>query len=175
MLDAARSYESGITQEKQAVAVKGAGKKYKVMAADAAPAQLSLSLDRWPVPTVCGVYDRDCAHRQAFEQRCGGGRICISLWVLEVVPDLYIQSCEVVLGEISRSTQLKLTRRNRFDSPEAALLAAVTRATRELKTNKRASGLYPEYQSALLRAANWLDDLMQQCDYLLERQVNLFS
>lgn len=157
------------------MATKNAGKKAKVVAAAHAPAQLSLSLDRWPIPLENGLYDRERAHRQAFEQRCGGGRVSINLWVLEVVPDLYIQSSEVVLGEICRSTQLKLTQRNRFDSPEAALLAAVTRATREMKLNKRASGLYPEYQSALLRAANWLDDLMQQCDYLLERQVNLFS
>lgn len=145
------------------------------MAADAAPAQLSLSLDRWPVPLDSGVYDRDAAYHQAFEQRCGHGRVCISLWVLEVVPDLFIQASEVTLGEICRATTLKLTRRNRFDSPEAALLAAVTKAARELKVNRRASGLYPEYQSTLLRAENWLDDLMQQCDYLLERQVKLFS
>jgi len=164
-----------IQEEELRVAPNIVRSKAKVAAAAHASAQLSLSLDRWPIPLANGLYDRDCAHRQAFEQRCGAQRISITLWVLEVVPDLYIQSCELLLGEICRSTKLKLTPRNRFDSPEAALLAAVTKAARELKTNRRASGLYPEYESALLRAANWLDDLMEQCDYLLERQVNLFN
>lgn len=145
------------------------------MAAEITPVQLSLCLDRWPIALDNGLYDETAAHRQAFEQRCGNGRVSISLWVLEVVPDLFIQASEVVLGDICRRTTLKLTRRNRFDSPEAALLAAVTKAARELKTNRRASGLYPDYQSTFLRAENWLDDLMQQCDYLLERQVKLFS
>src|SRR5690606_15481213 len=91
----------------------------------AAVHQLSLSLDRWPVPLADGSYDRESAHRHVFEQRCGGGKVCISLLVLEVVPDLYIQASELVLGEIRRSTALRLTARNRFDSPEAALLASV--------------------------------------------------
>lgn len=138
------------------------------------PRQLALTLDRWPVPLADGNYDRECAHRHVFEQRCGGGKVSIQLLVLEVVPDLYIQASEVVLGELCRATPLRLTRRNRFDSPEAALLTAVLRAMRELKLNRRASGLYPEYETTLLRATNWLDDLMQQCDYLLERQARLF-
>lgn len=99
----------------------------------------------------------------------------IVLWVLEVVPDLYIQACEVVLGPVQRDTPLRLTPRNRYDSPEAALRAAAWKATRELKTNRRASGLYPEHQSTLLRATNWLEDVLRQCDYLLERQVKLFG
>lgn len=137
--------------------------------------QLSLSLDRWPIPLDNGFYDRAVAHRQAFEQRCAGGRVNIVLWVLEVVPDLYIQACEVVLGPVQRDTPLRLTPRNRYDSPEAALRAAAWKATRELKTNRRASGLYPEHQSTLLRATNWLEDVLRQCDYLLERQVKLFG
>ncbi|NLC35820.1 MAG: hypothetical protein GX772_05160, partial [Alcaligenaceae bacterium] len=75
--------------------------------------QLSLSLDRWPVPLDNGLYDRAAAHRQVFEQRCAGGGVYITLWVLEIVPDLYIQACEVVLGEIRRETPLRLTPRNR--------------------------------------------------------------
>lgn len=137
--------------------------------------QLSLSLDRWPAPLGNGLYDREAAHRQAFDQRCAGGRVCIAVWVLEVVPDLYIQACEVVLGDVRRATPLRLTPRNRYDSPEAALRAAVSKASRELKANRRASGLYPQNQTTLLRAANWLDELMRQCDYLLERQVKLFG
>ncbi|HLU00969.1 MAG TPA: hypothetical protein VKZ70_14650 [Burkholderiaceae bacterium] len=137
--------------------------------------QLALSLDRWPVPLPDGSYDRESAHRYGFEQRCGGGRVCINLLVLEVVPDLYIQASEIILGEICKSTALRLSARNRFDSPEAALLASVNRAARELKQSRRASGLYPEYQTTLLRATNWMEDIMQQCDYLLERQAKLFS
>lgn len=137
--------------------------------------QLSLSLDRWPVPLDDGRYDRAAAHRQAFEQRCAGGRICIELLVLEVVPDLYIQACDVQLAEVRSSTLLRLTPRNRHRSPEEALKAAAHKAMRELKANRRASGLYPESQSALLRASNWLEDILQQCDYLLDRQVNLFG
>lgn len=141
----------------------------------AAACQLALSLDRWPVPLPDGSYDRENAHRYSFEQRCGGGRVSINLLVLEVVPDLYIQASELVLGDVCRGTALRLTARNRFDSPEAALLASVNRAARELKMNRRASGLYPDYQSTLLRATNWMEDIMQQCDYLLERQAKLFS
>lgn len=137
--------------------------------------QLALTLDRWPVPLANGHYDRAAAHRQAFEQRCAGGRVCIVLWVLEVVPDLYIQACDVILGEVRRGTLLRLTPGNRYDSPEAALRAAAWKAARELKANRRASGLYPEYQSTLLRAANWLDDQLRQCDHLLECQVKLFG
>jgi len=137
--------------------------------------QLSLSLDRWPAPLGNGFYEPAAAHRQAFEQRCAGGRVCIAVWVLEVAPELYIQACEVVLGNIRRQTPLRLTPRNRYDSPEAALRAAVQKAARELKGNQRASGLYPEHRSTLLRAVNWLEDLRQQCDYLLDRQVNLFG
>ena len=137
--------------------------------------QLSLTLDRWPVPLADGSYDHAAAHRQAFEQRCAGGKVGIVLWVLEVVPELYIQACEVVLGDLKRDTPLKLSVRNRYDSPEAALRAAVWKASKELKTHRRASGLYPEHQSTLLRAANWLDELMSQCDYLLDKQVKLFA
>ncbi|MFT0850824.1 hypothetical protein VRY85_08580 [Achromobacter sp. F4_2707] len=137
--------------------------------------QLSLSLDRWPVPLDNGLYDRAVAHRQAFEQRCAGGTVSITLWVLEVVPDLYIQACEVVLGGIRRETPLRLSPRNRYDSPEAALRAAAQKAARELKNHRRSSGLYPDHQSTLLRATNWLEDMLQQCDYLLDRQVNLFG
>lgn len=137
--------------------------------------QLSLSLDRWPIPGSDGTYERSAAHRQAFEHRCAGGRICIELWVLEVVPDLYIQAIDVQLGEVVRSTPLRVTPRNRYDTPEAALRAAARKAARELKSNRRTSGLYPENQSAFLRATNWLEDVLDQCDYLLERQVNLFG
>ncbi len=137
--------------------------------------QLNLALDRWPVPAPDGAYDRSDAHRQAFEQRCAGGRICIELWVLEVVPDLYVQACDVQLAELRRSTPLRLTPRNRHASPEEALRAAARKALRELKANRKASGLYPESQSALLRASNWLEDILHQCDYLLERQANLFA
>lgn|GEM_PF-5657907 len=137
--------------------------------------QLSLSLDRWPIPSPTGVYDRALAHRQAFEQRCAGGRICIELWVLEVVPDLYVQACDVYLGRLHTSTPLRLTPKNRHHTPEEALRAAARKALRELKANKKASGLYPESESALLRASNWLDDVLLQCEYLLDKQVNLFS
>lgn len=95
--------------------------------------------------------------------------------MLEVVPDLYIQACDLELGEIRRGTLLRLTARNRHDTPEAALRIAAGKAARELKSNRRASGLFPESQTALLRAENWLDDILQQCDYLLERQVKLFA
>lgn len=137
--------------------------------------QLSLSLDRWPVPQGDGSYDHQAAHRQAFEQRCSAGRICIELWVLEVVPDLYIQACDIELGAIRRGTPLRMTPGNRYDTPEAALRVAARKAARELKANRRASGLYPDSHTALLRAANWLEDILQQCDYLLERQVKLFG
>lgn len=137
--------------------------------------QLSLSLDRWPIPLDNGHYERAAAHRQAFEQRCLGGKVCIVLWVLEVAPDIYIQACDVVLGELRRETPLRLTRGNRHDNPEEALRAAAWKATKELKANRRASGLYPANQSTLLRAANWLDDVLRQCDHLLERQVKLFG
>lgn len=162
-------------RQKFPMSIKSPGRNAKTALIAGEPAQLSLSLDRWPVPLNNGVYDRQSAHCQAFEQRCGINRVCINLWVLEVVPDLFIQASEVMLAEICRSTPLKLTPRNRYDSPEAALLAAVNRAARELKLHRRASGLLPEYQTTLLRAENWLEDLMQQCDYLLERQVKLFS
>lgn len=137
--------------------------------------QLSLPLDRWPVPFDNGLYDPEVAHRQAFEQRCAAGRVCVILWVLEVAPGLYIQASEVVLGELRCQTTLKLTSRNRHDNPESALRAAASKAARELKAKRRSSGLYPEHQTTLLRAANWLDDVLNQCDYLLERQVNLFA
>jgi len=137
--------------------------------------QLSLSLDRWPIPGQDGVYERAAAHRQAFEQRCASGRVSIELWVLEVVPDLYIQACEVQLADICKSTPLRLTPRNRHDSPEQALQAAAQKALRIMKTKRKTSGLYPESQSTLLRATNWLEDILQQCDYLLDRQVNLFA
>ena len=162
-------------RHKPPLPLRSAGRHPKASRPAGVPTQLNLSLDRWPVPLENGLYDRQDAHCQAFEQRCGSGRVCISLWVLEVVPDLFIQASEVVLADICRSTPLKLTLRNRYDNPEAALLAAVNKATRELKLNRRASGLLPDYQTTLLRAENWLDDLMQQCDYLLERQVKLFS
>ena len=136
---------------------------------------LNLSLDRWPLPAENGHYNRGAAHRQIFEQRCPGGRICIELWVLEVIPDLYIQACDVRLAEVHRSSALKLTPRNRHDTPEAALRAAAQRALRDLKSSRKASGLYPESQNALVRAENWLEDILQQCDYLLERQVKLFG
>ena len=137
--------------------------------------QLSLSLDRWPVPLENGHYDRDAAHRQAFEQRCAGGRVCVELWVLEVVPDLFIQASDVVLGDVHCATPLRLTPGNRHDTPEAAMRAAAWRAARELKARRKASGLYPEHQSTLMRAANWLEDVLRQCDYLLERQAKLFG
>ena len=137
--------------------------------------QLSLSLDRWPVPLPDGVYERAGAYRQAFEQRCAGGRICVELWVLEVVHGLYIQACDVHLGQVHKGTLLKMTPRNRHHSPEKALRAAARKAMRELKANRKASGLYPENESAFLRAGNWLEDVLHQCDYLLDRQVNLFG
>ena len=137
--------------------------------------QLNLSLDRWPVPLPNGDYDRETAHRRAFEQRCVGGRVCVELWVLEVVPDLYIQACAVTLGEVARVTPLRLTPRNRHDTPEAALRAAAWKAARDLKLNRKASGLWPACQGTLLRAENWLDDVLKQCDYLLERQTKLFE
>ncbi|HLV29218.1 MAG TPA: hypothetical protein VKY60_08875 [Burkholderiaceae bacterium] len=137
--------------------------------------QLHLSLDRWPVPTADGFYDRQLAHRYAFEQRCTAGRICVELWVLEVVPDLYIQACDLELGAVQRSTPLRLTPGNRHDSPEAALRVAARKAVRELKMSRQASGLYPESQTQWLRAANWLEEILQQCDYLLEKQVKLFG
>ena len=137
--------------------------------------QLSLSLDRWPIPGQGGVYERAAAHRQAFEQRCAGGKVSIDLWVLEVVPDLYIQACDVQLADLCRSTPLRLTPRNRYDAPEAALRAAAQKAMREIKANRKASGLYPQSQSTLLRAGNWLEDILGQCDYLLEQQVKLFG
>lgn len=99
----------------------------------------------------------------------------MELWVLEVVPDLYIQACDVVLGDVSRTTPLRLTPRNRHDTPEAALRAAAWKAARDLKSSRRASGLLPDNQSVLLRAENWLDDVLRQCDYLLERQAKLFA
>lgn len=141
----------------------------------AANRQLSLALDRWPTPLDNGHYDIQAAHRQAFEQRCAAGRVCIELWVLEVVPDLFIQASSVVLGAVERRTPLKLTARNRHDSPEAALRAAAWKAAREFRSTRRNSGLYPEHETTLLRAGNWLDDVLQQCDYLLERQTKLFA
>lgn len=139
------------------------------------PCQLNLSLDRWPVPQADGVYDARAAHRQAFEQRTQDGRVVIELWVLEVIPDLYIQACAVQLGENRRDTLLRLNARNRFQTPEAALRAAAQKAARELKAVRRAAGLHPESKTVLLRAANWLDDILQHCDYVLERQVKLFG
>ena len=99
----------------------------------------------------------------------------MELWVLEVVQDLYVQACDVHLAHVHKGTLLRITPRNRHHSPEEALRAAAQKAMRELKANRKASGLYPENQSALLRASNWLEDVLHQCDYLLERQVNLFS
>ncbi|NYT24968.1 hypothetical protein H0A73_15320 [Alcaligenaceae bacterium] len=141
----------------------------------AGPRQLSLALDRWPAPVAGGLYDRAAAHRQAFEQRCLGGRVAIELWVLEVVPDLYIQACEVQVGELRRSTPLRLSMRNRYHAPEAALRAAAQKAAREMKALGRASGTDAENRTVLLRAANWLDDILTHCAYLLERQVKLFG
>lgn len=137
--------------------------------------QLSLDLDRWPIPQAGGLYDAAHAHKQAFDQRCSKGRVYIELQVLEVVPDLYIQACALQLAHLRAGTQLKLTPRNRYDTPEAALRVAGRKALTTLKSKRRASGLYPDCQSTLLRAENWLEDILLQCDYLLERQVNLFS
>ena len=137
--------------------------------------QLNLSLDRWPVPLDGGDYDAAQAHRQSFEQRCAKGRVGIDLLVLEVVPDLYIQACEVQLGELQEVTRLRLTPANRYASPEEAVQAAARKALRIIKAKRKASGLYPECQGTLLRAGNWLEDILQQCDYLLDRQVNLFG
>jgi len=137
--------------------------------------QLSLSLDRWPVPLEGGDYDHAAAHRQAFEQRCPGGRIVIELWILELVPGLYIQACGLELGEIRRGTLLRLAPGNRYDSPEAALRAAASRAAREFRAGRARSGLYPESRAVLLKAERWLEDILRQCDYLLERQAKLFE
>jgi len=156
------------SQEEGDSAVRAAGRLLQ-------PQQLNLSLDRWPAPQADGVYDATAAHRQAFEQRTQGGRVVVELWVLEVIPDLYIQACAVQLGENRRCTLLRMNARNRFQTPEAALRAAAQKAARELKAVRRAAGLHPESKTALLRAANWLDDILRHCDYVLERQVKLFG
>lgn len=149
------------------------GRAAKTAAADTR--QLSLSLDRWPIPLGGGLYDAAQAHRQAFEQRCAKGRVSVELLVLEVIPDLYIQACELQLAELRDGTVLRLTPGNRYDTPEAALRASARKAGAILKARRKASGLYPECQSTLLRATNWLEDILHQCDYLLDRQVNLFA
>jgi len=163
-------------QEKQSVAVGAAFRA--AMSAGTAGAharQLSLSLDRWPVPMDGGRYEATQAYRQVFDQRCAKGRVCIELQVLEIIPELYIQACALQLGDLRDGTVLRLTRVNRYDTPEAALRVAARKAVAILKAKRKASGLYPECQGTLLRATNWLEDILQQCDYLLDRQVNLFG
>lgn len=137
--------------------------------------QLSLALDRWPIPVDGALYDNADAHRQVFEQRCAKGVVCIELFVLEVVPDTYIQACQVQLADISDGTPLRMTPRNRYDTPEEAVQVAAKKAMRLIKSRRKQSGLYPECQSTLLRAENWLEDVLHQCEYLLDRQVKLFG
>ncbi len=150
---------------------------FQVHAVTATPdvRQLSLALDRWPIPLNGGLYDAAEAHRQVFDQRCAKGRVCIELLVLEVIPDLYIQACELQLADLRVGTALRLRPSNQYDTPEAALRAAARKAGTLLKAKRKASGLFPECQSTLLRATNWLEDILYQCDYLLDRQVNLFA
>ena len=137
--------------------------------------QLSLALDRWPVPVEDNLYDNANAHRQAFEQRCAKGVVCIELFVLEVVPDLYIQACQVRLADLCDGTALRLTPRNRYGSPEEAVQAAATKAMRLMKARRRQSGLLqvpiPPYYA---RKTGWKTSCIN-ANILLDRQVKLFG